>query len=141
MARLIKRDENRKLYDTEAKQYVSLAEIAALVRAGQEIVVTDNATGADLTAQTLTKVILETEALPPQFLHELVRSGGRLVSAGYEQFQRGLDRLIQASLERLTPVREAREDMEQVRQRVAELEEQIRQLEAQHGDDTDRSTE
>lgn len=39
MPRLIKRYENRKLYDTVAKRYISLEEIADLVRAGEEVVV------------------------------------------------------------------------------------------------------
>lgn len=40
----IKRYPNRKLYDTEAKRYITLNEIAALIRAGEEVVVTDHAT-------------------------------------------------------------------------------------------------
>ena len=59
MARLIKRYENRKLYDTEASAYVSLADVAALVRRGETVEVIDKATGKDLTAQILTQIILE----------------------------------------------------------------------------------
>jgi polyhydroxyalkanoate synthesis regulator protein len=38
--RLIKRYPNRKLYDTEAKRYITLAEIAALIRQRQELLLT-----------------------------------------------------------------------------------------------------
>ena len=48
MIRLIKRYESRKLYDTEESRYVSLDELATWVRAGQEVQVVDNATGAGL---------------------------------------------------------------------------------------------
>ena len=42
---IVKRYPNRKLYDTEAKQYVTLEGIAELIRQGQEVHVVDNATG------------------------------------------------------------------------------------------------
>ena len=59
MIRLIKRYESRKLYDTEESRYVSLDEIAEWVRTGQEVKVIDNASADDVTAQTLTQIILE----------------------------------------------------------------------------------
>ncbi|MGD8735253.1 MAG: polyhydroxyalkanoate synthesis regulator DNA-binding domain-containing protein, partial [Anaerolineae bacterium] len=52
----IKRYPNRKLYDTEAKQYITLEGIAALIRQGNEVQVIDHATGEDLTALTLTQI-------------------------------------------------------------------------------------
>jgi polyhydroxyalkanoate synthesis repressor PhaR len=128
MARLIKKYENRKLYDTEAKQYVSLQDIGALIRQGHKIVVTDNATGKDLTAQTLSKLIADSEesgrrVVPPEVLHDLVRWGEKLMSAGRGQFQSRIDRLVFASLERVAPV-------EEIRNEVARLNEQVRKLEA-----------
>jgi polyhydroxyalkanoate synthesis repressor PhaR len=142
MPRLIKRYENRKLYDTVAKRYISLEEIAQLVRAGEEITVTDNATGSDLTAETLAKVILEEQAsrrrpLPPQFLHDLLRGGGKLVGSGIGALNRNLDLLIEASLLRLGPVRETLEEMARVQERLDRLERLIESIEReeQHGDD------
>jgi polyhydroxyalkanoate synthesis repressor PhaR len=78
MIRLIKRYESRKLYDTEESRYVSLEEIAGWVRQGQEVKVVDNATGSDVTSQTLTQIILDegrrgTSFLPSELLHDLVR--------------------------------------------------------------------
>ncbi len=141
MARFIKRYDNRKLYDTEQKRYISLEEIALLVRGGEQVVVTDNATGADISSQTLAKVLLEAEsgALPqPQFLHELLRAGGRVAGLTVRQFERGLDRLIEASLERLSTVREVREEMARLKDSVARLENAINtlKLEEQHGNNT-----
>jgi polyhydroxyalkanoate synthesis repressor PhaR len=83
---LIKRYPNRKLYDTEAKQYVTLEGIATLVRQGEEVSVVDHATGDDLTAVTLTQVILEQEKkrrdfVPAAVLTGLVRAGGDTVTS------------------------------------------------------------
>lgn len=82
---LIKRYPNRKLYDTEAKQYITLEGIATLIRQEKEIYVVDHATGEDLTAVTLTQVILEQERrqdgfLPQTVLTGLIRAGGERLS-------------------------------------------------------------
>lgn len=136
MIRLIKRYESRKLYDTEESRYVSLDEIAAWVREGQEIKVVDNATEADVTPQTLTQIILEegrkgTSLLPSDLLHELVRMGERAVESGRERVQHGVDRLVQASMDRVGPLRRAREEMTQLRSQLEQLESSLRALEAE----------
>ena len=58
---IIKRYPNRKLYDTEAKQYITLEGIASVIRSGQEVQVIDHVTWEDLTALTLSQIILEQE--------------------------------------------------------------------------------
>ena len=78
---VIKRYPNRKLYDTDAKRYITLNEIAALIRAGEEVAVMDHATDEDLTAVVLTQIIFEQEKtqkgfLPKSVLTNLVRAGG-----------------------------------------------------------------
>ena len=130
MIRLIKRYESRKLYDTEESRYVSLEEIATWIRQGQEMRVVDNATSNDVTSQTLTQVILEegrkgTSFLPSELLHDLVRMGERAVNTGIEQVQHGVDRLI----DRLGPVRQAREEMTSLRARLEQLESSLAELE------------
>jgi len=81
--RLIKRYANRKLYDTTDKRYVTLEQIAALVRGGEEIKVIDNKNGNDLTSVTLSQILYEQEkkrerGLPKNFLTELVKSSTTL---------------------------------------------------------------
>lgn len=130
MIRLIKRYESRKLYDTEESRYVSLDEISAWIRQGQEVRVVDNATNNDVTSQTLTQIILEegrkgTSFLPSELLHDLVRIGERAVSTGMEQVQHGVDRLI----DRLGPVRKAREEMTSLKSRLEQLETSLAELE------------
>jgi polyhydroxyalkanoate synthesis repressor PhaR len=130
MIRLIKRYESRKLYDTEESRYVSLDEIATWIRQGQEVRVMDNATNNDVTSQTLTQIILDegrkgTSFLPSELLHDLVRIGERAVNTGMEQVQNGVDKLI----DRLGPVRRAREEMSSLRSRLEELEASLAELE------------
>ena len=135
MIRIIKRYESRKLYDTEESRYVSLEDIAKWVRGGQEVKVIDNSTSADVSAQILTQIILDegkrgTSFLPTELLHELVRAGEKAVSTGVERVQGKVDRLVQASIDRLGPVRRAREEMSHLRGRLAELEKTLTTLEA-----------
>lgn len=78
---VIKRYPNRKLYDTQTKQYITLEGIAKLIRQGQEVQVVDHATGEDLTALTLSQIIFEQEKkrsgfLPKSVLEGLIQSGG-----------------------------------------------------------------
>ena len=80
MPRVIKRYANRKLYDAQASRYVSLDDLLALIRSGENISVVDAGTGEDLTSVTLAQVILERErgrrgGLPSAFLHQVIRHG------------------------------------------------------------------
>lgn len=83
---VIKRYANRKLYDTAAKQYVSLEGIAERIRAGEDVRVVDHTSGEDLTELTLTQIILEQQKkggglLPGVTLARLIRTGSdRLTS-------------------------------------------------------------
>jgi polyhydroxyalkanoate synthesis repressor PhaR len=83
---VIKRYPNRKLYNTEAKQYITLEEISNLIRDGEEVRVIDNASGEDLTAVTLTQIIFELEKkqsgfLPRSILSGLIQAGGERIGA------------------------------------------------------------
>jgi polyhydroxyalkanoate synthesis repressor PhaR len=80
---IVKRYPNRKLYDTQAKQYITLEGIATLIRQGQEVQVVDHASGEDLTALTLSQIILEQEKRQNGFLPQTVLTG--LVQAGGER--------------------------------------------------------
>jgi polyhydroxyalkanoate synthesis repressor PhaR len=136
MIRVVKRYGSRKLYDTEESRYVSLEDIGDFVRAGQEIKVVDNSTDDDVTAQMLMQVILEegkrgTSLFTSHTLHDLIRRGERVVTSGVEQLQEGVDRLLDVSLDRIGPLRRVREEAEELRDRLARLEETIADLEVQ----------
>lgn len=76
----IKRYSNRKLYNTETKHYITLDQIAELIRDGREVQVIDNNSGEDITAIILTQIILEQEkkqagVVPRPILASLVQAG------------------------------------------------------------------
>lgn len=78
--RIIKKYQNRKLYDTQDSCYVTLDGIAKMIREGEEIAVVDNNTKDDVTALILTQVLYEQEktnqsVLPVSILKHIVRSG------------------------------------------------------------------
>ena len=56
---VVKKYENRRLYDTGASRYVNLDDVARMVREGVEVQVLDARTGEDLTRVILTQVIME----------------------------------------------------------------------------------
>ena len=78
---LIKRYPNRKLYNTDAKRYVTLDSIADLIRDGYDVEVRDHESGENLTGVTLSQIIFEHEKkdssyLPSILLANLIRAGG-----------------------------------------------------------------
>ncbi len=83
---VVKRYPNRKMYNTETKQYITLDELADLIRQGEDLHVYDHATGEDLTALTLTQILFEqvkkqTGFLPRTLLTGLIQAGGEQLSA------------------------------------------------------------
>jgi len=101
---LIKRYPNRKLYDTEAKKYITLDGIAALIRNGQDVQVVDHTTEEDLTAVTLTQIIFEQEKkksgfLPTSVLTGLVQSGGQTLNTLRRSLTSPLDLLNHVDIE------------------------------------------
>lgn len=79
-AKIIKRYQNRKLYDTDESSYVTLDEIAKMIRRGEELCVIDNKTKADITAVTLTQLLYESERKskihpPVSLLREIIQYG------------------------------------------------------------------
>jgi len=78
--RTIRRYENRKLYDVQARRYVTLDGVAALVAEGTDVRVVDQPTGDDITNVVLAQVVLEgvkerTASIPHQVLTRLIRLG------------------------------------------------------------------
>ncbi|MCA0400666.1 MAG: polyhydroxyalkanoate synthesis repressor PhaR [Proteobacteria bacterium] len=77
----IKKYANRRLYHTGTSSYVTLEDLALMVRQGEEFVVTDAKTGEDITRSVLTQIIFEQEnkgqfLLPIAFLRQLIQFYG-----------------------------------------------------------------
>ncbi len=82
--RIIKRYSNRKLYDTQASAYVTLLQIAEMIREGEDVQIIDNATKVDKTDVTLALIISEElkskpRAIPLPTLKALVRHRGERI--------------------------------------------------------------
>lgn len=77
--RIIKKYSNRRLYDTDESRYITLEELALLVRGGSDVFVQDAKSGEDLTQMTLAHVILESRGggrlLPVPLLVQMIRMG------------------------------------------------------------------
>lgn len=90
--RVIKRYANRKLYDTQSSQYVTLEQIAQMIRIGEEVKVLDNASKEDLTSVTLAQIIFEEEKRQKSFIplgamRHLIQTGGASLSELAQQAQ------------------------------------------------------
>lgn len=87
--KIIKRYQNRKLYDTHESSYVTLDEIAKMIKGGEDLRVIDNKTKNDITAATLTQLLYESERKAKtqpsvDLLKEIIRHGDGSFS-GYIQ--------------------------------------------------------
>lgn len=85
--KIIKRYQNRKLYDTQQSCYVTLDDIAKMIRGNEEVMVIDNKSKNDITAATLTQIIFESEKKASQYaplftLREIIQNGNGSIS-GY----------------------------------------------------------
>ena len=124
----IKKYANRRLYNTGTSTYVTLEDLAAMVKTGEDFVVYDAKTGEDITRSVLTQIIFEQEnkegqhLLPITFLRQLIRFYG-------DSMQMLVPRYLEVSIESLT------REQEKFRQQMAQafgvgaftsLEEQVR---------------
>ena len=78
---VVKSYSNRKLYVTHTRRYVTLDVIAELLRRGDEVRVVDRTTGQDITAVTLSQILLDMERnrsgpIPEPLLVDLVKERG-----------------------------------------------------------------
>lgn len=84
--KIIKRYQNRKLYDTQQSCYVTLDDIAKMIRSSEDVMVIDNKTKNDITAATLTQIIFESEKKASQYaplftLREIIQNGNGSISS------------------------------------------------------------
>jgi polyhydroxyalkanoate synthesis repressor PhaR len=124
----IKKYANRRLYNTGTSTYVTLEDLAAMVKKGEDFVVYDAKTGEEITRSVLTQIIFEQEnkegqnLLPIAFLRQLIRFYG-------DSMQMLVPRYLEVSIDSLT------REQEKFRQQMAQafgvgaltsLEEQVR---------------
>jgi polyhydroxyalkanoate synthesis repressor PhaR len=76
--RVIKRYPNRKLYDSEERSFTSLRGLERMIRRGVDVVVIDNATGEDITEDTLAQVLRSGRGGDAAVLSAMIRAPGKL---------------------------------------------------------------
>ncbi len=96
----LKKYSNRRLYDTEKSVYVTLSEVAEMVKQGRWVEVTDVDSGEDVTAFTLTQIVMEeakkkNTLLPVPLLHLVIRYGDTVLS---DFFGKYLEKMIKSYL-------------------------------------------
>ena len=124
----IKKYANRRLYNTGTSTYVTLEDLAAMVKAGEDFLVYDAKTGEDITRSVLAQIIFEQEnkagqnLLPTTFLRQLIRFYG-------DSMQMVVPKYLEQSIDTLT------REQEKFRKQLSEtlsgtpfgpLEEQVR---------------
>lgn len=98
---VIKKYANRRLYHTGTSSYVTLEDLAGLVRSGEDFVVYDAKSGEDITRSVLAQIIFDEEAkdgqnlLPITFLRQLIRFYG-------DSMQALVPRYLEFSMENFT---------------------------------------
>jgi polyhydroxyalkanoate synthesis repressor PhaR len=109
----IKKYANRRLYNTGTSTYVTLEDLAAMVKKGEDFVVFDAKTGEEITRSVLTQIIFEQEnkegqnLLPINFLRQLIRFYG-------DSMQMLVPRYLEVSIDSLT------REQEKFRQQMAQ---------------------
>jgi polyhydroxyalkanoate synthesis repressor PhaR len=135
--RVIKRYSNRKLYDTKDSRYVTLLQIAGMVREGEEVQIIDNNTKDDLTEVTLAQIIYEEQkahsrSVPLQTLKELIHARTEKVLADLREGPIG--RLIpgvkptdeKAAVEAPAPTKEVKPTLvDQAKEKLEEVQHQL----------------
>jgi polyhydroxyalkanoate synthesis repressor PhaR len=98
---IIKKYANRRLYNTGTSTYVTLEDLASMVKAGEDFVVYDAKTSEDITRSVLTQIIFEQEnkegqnLLPIAFLRQLIRFYG-------DSMQMLVPRYLEVSIDNLS---------------------------------------
>ena len=106
---VIKKYANRRLYNTATSSYITLDQLARIVKDGADFIVHDAKTGEDITRSVLTQIIVEEESkganlLPISFLKQLIGFYG-------DSMQTFVPRYLEMSMESLTRNQEQVRDM------------------------------
>jgi polyhydroxyalkanoate synthesis repressor PhaR len=129
--RVIKRYHNRKLYDTASSTYVTLEDIAELIKRGDEVQIIDNRSKADITGQTLAQIIFEEEKkkrsfLPLETLRSLIRTGGEtlkeLVQSEFTHVKSFVEEKVKPTVENIQSIPAVQNELKIIRERLEMLE-------------------
>lgn len=105
---LIKKYENRRLYDASNSRYVNLEDVAQILKDGDDVRVVDAATGNDITRLILTQIIVEdaktpNSAFPLDLLRQMIISSGRVSQETALRYMKTMLDIYQDSYRAMTP--------------------------------------
>lgn len=97
---LIKKYPNRRLYNTETSAYITIKDVAELIKSGHRVEVTDVTNGDDVTALVLTQIVMDKAKsnqglLPVSLLHLVIQFGENLL---HEFFEKYLEKTMESYL-------------------------------------------
>lgn len=105
---VIKKYENRRLYDTTNSRYINQDEVAQMLREGRDVQVVDAATGEDLTRLVLTQIIVEQaktpgSAFPLDILRQMVMASSRATQESTLQYMKAMMDMYQNAYRTMAP--------------------------------------
>jgi len=105
---IIKKYENRRLYNSTDSRYVNLDEVADMVRKGYDVRVLDAATGEDLTRLILTQIIVDhakepDSAFPLDMLRQMVVASGQATQEGTLKYMKAVFDMYQNAFRAMAP--------------------------------------
>lgn len=140
--KIIKRYQNRKLYDTRDSCYVTLEEIGDMIRQGEDLRVIDNNSKEDLTSMTLAQIILEeqkkkTNVLPLGMFRQIIQGGGiairDLVTIGAREIghvKEFVDDKVKPAVENLQKIPAVHADVDSIKKRLDAFEGRMAAIES-----------
>ncbi len=105
---IIKKYENRRLYDTTNSRYVNQGQVARLIREGHDVRVLDAATGEDVTRLVLTQIIVEDakepdSTFPMDVLRQMVVTSGKATQENALKYMKAVMDMYQNAYRALAP--------------------------------------
>src|SRR5664279_1230414 len=105
---VIKKYENRRLYDATNSRYVNLEEVAQLLQQGNDVQVIDASSGEDITRLILTQIIVEDaktpdSSFPLDLLRQMVIASGRVSQESTLKYMKAMLDLYQNSYRMMAP--------------------------------------
>ncbi|MBI2092632.1 MAG: polyhydroxyalkanoate synthesis regulator DNA-binding domain-containing protein [Deltaproteobacteria bacterium] len=135
VTRIIKRYHNRKLYDTSSSTYVTLEDIAFLIKRGDEVQIFDNTTKEDITGQTLAQIIFEEEKkrksfLPLGTLRNLIQTGGEtireLVQSEFTHVKSFVEEKVKPTIQNVQSIPVVQQELKNLKDRLETLEKKLK---------------
>src|SRR5271169_4820123 len=105
---IIKKYENRRLYNTATSQYINQDQVAQLVRDGQDVRVIDAASGEDLTRLILAQIVVEDakapdSVFPLDVLRQMVVASGRATQESALHYMKSMLEMYQNAFRAMPP--------------------------------------